>query len=546
MNKKALLIALPALMAISACSGALMPPKANNLMAEDTLAHEEIFGEAVEAGELGLKKLGPRKAPTIDADFSKIGYQINFNNNGAGEADDTISIRFVLALKSADVSVSWHRGLAQADGTIGANPGSGWKYKLDDGIENNSSKIYATLNNGSGSTITAGVSGEFEDYQGFAIYTLRNIPYEAQKDSYLVAYATITGDNTLQSQALAVKIEKDGAVSKNKFSFDPTVTGHFLQGKIGGVENSLVRATEESGILYASYRNVALDAADSFGSFYYSPSAFQFCGYSSYFGSAADYFDAASLGGYVSPKASGTKTLYVYSAATGEENCIHVSREVTLYLTANWTGWEASKAHAYNGISEISKAAWPGEAMAYVGVNDDNNTIFSYTVDAGLYNRLIFNNGGGTEAAAIDLGSVADADAYNLVNDSGIKVTKWGTYTSGALTGYKVIYFSNNKGWNNVSFHVFDSSTGNSKEGWRASSAWWVCKNKYNEDIYRVAIDTSLYDSFIFNSDSNQTIDIPLSSLSGSNNAFYLKDSTDGSGHFEVEQYEFDPLNPLA
>ena len=85
MKKKLLLLTLPALMVLSGCAGVSASPKANNLMTEDTLAHEEIFGEVVEAGELGLKKLGPRKAPTIDAAFSKIGYQINFNANGAGE-----------------------------------------------------------------------------------------------------------------------------------------------------------------------------------------------------------------------------------------------------------------------------------------------------------------------------------------------------------------------------------------------------------------------------------------------------------------------------
>ena len=49
MKKRLLLLALPAFMALSGCSGISVSPKANDLMVEDTLAHEEIFGEAVEA-----------------------------------------------------------------------------------------------------------------------------------------------------------------------------------------------------------------------------------------------------------------------------------------------------------------------------------------------------------------------------------------------------------------------------------------------------------------------------------------------------------------
>ena len=170
MNKKLFLLALPALMVLSGCSGVSASPKAN-LMAEDTLAHEEIFGEAVKAGEFGLKKGAPYKLDKFTSDFVKIGYQIKFAENGSGTADDTISVRFVAAIKNQNVEVQWHRGLAQKDGAEGANPGSGWKYKFEDTNEIKSKTMYSTLLGG-GATLTVD-SGEYAGYAGFAIYTLR-------------------------------------------------------------------------------------------------------------------------------------------------------------------------------------------------------------------------------------------------------------------------------------------------------------------------------------------------------------------------------------
>ena len=103
------------------------------------------------------------------------------------------------------------------------------------------------------------------------------------------------------------------------------------------------------------------------------------------------------------------------------------------------------------------------------------------------------------------------------------------------------IYFSNNKGWTNVRFYVFNSSTHAEAAGWPGVDAEWVYKNEYNEDVYRVVINTELYDSFIFNGSGGQTVDILVSSLTGSNNAFYLDGTQDGSGHYNVGQWSYNP-----
>lgn len=331
MNKKVLLFALPIIMALSSCAGASASPKENRML-EDTLAHEEIFGEAQEGGKLGFK--APNRLASLSASSVKIGYQINYDS-----VNQEIAIRFVAAIKDTGVKAYWHRGFAQANGNIGVNL-DGWKYKFDEfdadhGKE--STKYYVSLTDGGEPIKTGATEGTagYTEFNGFVIYTLKGIPYNTYKDSYLAAYVTLidpeNGENRVSSQAIAVKIERDGLVSKNDFSFDPSVTGHFLQGKIGGVGDTLLRATEDTGYYYAHYPDLALDKDDYFGSFYYSPSAFQFCGCNSYFveGSSVYMEESNVLGEYASPKASGTYSLYVHSNSTPSENQVFTVSSVS-------------------------------------------------------------------------------------------------------------------------------------------------------------------------------------------------------------------------
>ena len=226
----------------------------------------------------------------------------------------------------------------------------------------------------------------------------------------------------------------------------------------------------------------------------------------------------------------------------------HVANDVTLYLTANWSGWESPKAYVFNSGSEAAKAVWPGEDVNYVGVNDDNDTIFSYSVDISLYDRLIFHNGNGQQTVDIDISNALNNDAYYLKqhvdhNDANkIEVEKWGSFDNSKLTAKQIIYFTNNKSWTDVKFYVFNNSSHTSEADWPGNAAKWVFKNEHSQDVYRLLIDATQYDAFIFNGSGGQSIDILLSSLSEGNNAFYLQDSQDDYGHYYVGQWQHNPL----
>lgn len=350
MKKRILLALLPAAMALAACSGIQSSPKQANLLLEDTVAHEEVFGAADEIGDLRVTRMNPRRIE-FAADFIKMGYQIQFDAGGEGTADDKINIRFVAAIKDSNVRAYWHRGFAQPNGYEGAETKTDvWRFKLDDAVVNESTKIYSTLTDG-GTPIEAGVAGEYENYEGFIIYSLLNIPYETYKDSYLGAYVEVVdpdnGENTQKSSFLAVKVEKQTAyTSKNAFAVPNTYLGkHFLQGTING---SVQTVPEDATVLdgannYASYKDMALLADDYFGSFYLSTEHFQFFGHDSFFAESVDLFDESDvLAEYVSPKAAGTHTLFV---SKGKDHVNHVysakddaNHEFTATSVPSWVG----------------------------------------------------------------------------------------------------------------------------------------------------------------------------------------------------------------
>ena len=229
-----------------------------------------------------------------------------------------------------------------------------------------------------------------------------------------------------------------------------------------------------------------------------------------------------------------------------------VENNVTLYLTANWSGWETPKAYVFDHLTETPKVAWPGQAMHYVGVNDDNDTIFSYTVDINAYDRIVFHNGNGgnsNQTVDIDISAATNGDAYYLkqhveLNDANkIEVEKWGTYTSAALTSKQIVYFTNNKGWSDVKAHIFKGDTALAE--WPGVSMKWVANNEFSQGIYRILVQTPTYDSIIFNNNNNgdQTIDIALSILTGDNNAFFIEgDAKNAQGKWEVGQWCYNPL----
>ena len=229
MNKKLLILALPALMVLSSCArvnNGVAQKQVNNLdgVVEDTLAHEDIFGG------VAVKSPAIKKAPIVDTNANyKVGYQIHFDDKGnADGTDDVISIRFIAAIKADYTVKRWTRGVTDSRGAeLKALSDHRHDDVKDEDVYFNSNVVYTHLANGAGNDEMTAGEGAFADYTGFIIYSLLNIPYEDNIDAYLGVTLAL---DELKTDFYAVKIEKNalGTASAHSFKFASNKEGFFL------------------------------------------------------------------------------------------------------------------------------------------------------------------------------------------------------------------------------------------------------------------------------------------------------------------------------
>ena len=393
MKKKLLLIALPALMVLSSCANVqkeqpkVEPEQPAIQFEEDTVAHEEIFGEAVEAKQPAIRKMD---VVDTEEDY-KIGYQLHYE---AGT--DKLSIRFIAAIKDNYQSMVWTRGLANGDGseTIALSN----KKRIDGTTPLASDVVYSNLSNGGADPMIAN-SGVYAGYTGFIVYSLTNIPYTDNLDSYLAAYLTLdpntsVADDEIVTPVCAVKIERDSedlSKSAYAFKFPVSTNNYFLSGKIGGSMVNCRLGDANPGANFAKYENLALAEGDYFGSFLFDGSSFKYFGYDTYFNYSRGYFNEASdNSGFATPYYPGTYNLYL-SHDDGRYWHVFTSvvsmptSTVTLYLKVTDEIWDYDGAtfsvYAFGGTAGaewLPMEAVPGKSGLYQLANFDITTHATY------------------------------------------------------------------------------------------------------------------------------------------------------------------------
>lgn len=262
--KKTLLIAiLPALLLSTGCS---VQPSKNALrdIKEDTLAHENVFGEI---------KLKPSKLGEPGSDWKlepKVGVQ---HASYVVEETTYYAVRYVAAISGLEegVTASWTRAVSGKDASI---------LKTQQG--NHLSTVeYDTLNNG-GTPINAVDEGD--GYNKYIVYTIYDIPAN-QKDSFVMAYLTLSkSEEEVTSKAVATRLGGTYA-----FTFDVSTRGYFLGGEIQGNDVYLPNA-EIDEHSYAIFENMDLDRDDYFGVFSYTGEEFKYYGFSSFYTSSTTHF----------------------------------------------------------------------------------------------------------------------------------------------------------------------------------------------------------------------------------------------------------------
>ena len=409
------------------------PAVNNKVFLEDTLAHQEIFGGSEGAVDLRVRRTEEETRSLESISAPDIGYQIHFEG-------DSLAIRFVAAIKETAVKAYWRRGVAAPDGTVLRNK------KFSDAAQE-ANKYYTELTDGN--TVIKAGEGKYSGYVGFVIYTIRNIPYTSNKDSYVAAYLNLVGAENSSihnnSKGLAVKIEKEtNYTSANVFAFDPTRTGHFLEGTIDGQLRTGDGLWRESGSTpsgnFAWYDNVTLQAGDSFGSYYYEQdSKFLYYGYDGFFASSENFFNESSLSGYASPIKSGNYKLYVSNGGENGDtenfiytNVVYFNESVDVWLkpSEKWIG-NTSRYSLYYFNSE-SDNGW-------VDMSSDGTNIYKAAIPAG-YKTVIF--------CAMNPGTTGNSwdDKWN----------QSGNVSLTSMVGVRCCFHKSNDGWDGHSNDHFE------------------------------------------------------------------------------------------
>lgn len=416
MKRNSLLVLLPALLVLSSCQAA---PKVNNLkeetFIEDTLAHDEIFGQGGE-----FKKLTPYKDPIVPSDPSlkKPVVGVQYKDDGEGK----FAIRYVAAIADLDVEASWTRGICDKNGGQQQTPDNKFVVK-----EVTTAYTAVSADSDSGDPISTPASvGEGFNY--FVVYTLRGVPAN-QVDSYLFAYLTLEkGGDSVTSDALIARIG-----GGNAFSYDIADNGYFIQGTVNGTANAIVPIDDDADVAnYAQEEGLTLAANDSFGLFKVAADHFQCFGYDS-LRRGAPFLPHVASNNYLKVNVAGDYNLYLTKS-----NQIHIvvpeaaKAIATYYLkpNANWASAGARFA-AYFFNNETSESEW-------ADMIDAGDGFYSVNKPNGNYPNVIFCRMNG---------AVAD----------NIWGNKWNQTDDLSLDDIGNTYFINDESWNegNWNTHAF-------------------------------------------------------------------------------------------
>lgn len=431
MKKKFLLAIIPALMALSSCAGAgqKVDIKNDNIFVEDTLAHEEIFGDSkIEFQDYKA----PLKAPS--GPVAPI-YGVQYQESSDGEH---VHMRFIAAtwINSPSNAVKWTRTMYKGHGN-GDQNGHVFKEEADKAC----TKAYTSLANGSEEAITISSInaqyGDGDDYNYFVVYTMLNIP-KTTYDDYAIR-ANITVGGLASGTGIAATV---GQTAYATFNMDQD--GHFISGRFDGVHGEFepeYDGEHPKGSDNAVYYDVPLNVGDTFALVYYDKenNVFLLNGTSRFINISGYYFDNSKK--TITAKYDGTYTLYLNSADEIHTTASSVSRPLYAKPTNvggldSWWGqggrWTA--VYVYNEDVEPKREAW------FTLVADGDYLKTTENVDSSLYNKAIFvemksgtltpswenkNDNNETGNKAISLNN--EDCAYLKDNGAGGKYFDWGS-----------------------------------------------------------------------------------------------------------------------
>lgn len=261
MKNKFLLTLIPAFMVLSGCNPLSNYAAAGtkvNQFAEDTLVHEEIFGES--EIELQSFKNNPLRAPGLVAPVYAVQYQ---------EDGENVHMRLIAAvyLPNLSAEVEWTRTMYKGHLSGEQSSQSGHVFKEE--ANKACTKAYTSLANGTQDPLTiADINSQYgsgDDYNYFVVYTMLNIPKEGYSDYSIKANVSI-GPMSFTKTIAATVGQNAVAI------FNSDMKGHFISGRFDGNHDEWSPVYDEDhkqNDNNAVYYDVDLKVGDTFTLVYY-------------------------------------------------------------------------------------------------------------------------------------------------------------------------------------------------------------------------------------------------------------------------------------
>ena len=270
--RKILILAIPAILALSACNGGPRKNENNNIFLEDTLAHEEIFGnvelderslqpQRLAAPDLGVRSLDDPDPDPVDHPNGEAAIGVQSKVEGG-----MISYRFVAPIRLAEGDIStttaiWTRTISTSELVADT------AYKPTDTYT--CQKVYTALSAGGGVytieqyNTAHSLTGDAA-YTHFAVYCVRDIPNtSAYKDYYLCAYLELKQNavTTYSTKALATSVDGD-----KQFTFETGDNGgaFFIVGTFSSAEKCIPASRIRYNGNHAEFDHLDFSDGDKF------------------------------------------------------------------------------------------------------------------------------------------------------------------------------------------------------------------------------------------------------------------------------------------
>ena len=494
MKKKVLLSVIPAFMLLGSCAGAA--PKADlNLFQEDNLLHEEIFG-SVE----GAFRKNRQNAPSVDDSIPYAGVQM-----GTHVVDEVtyLAVRFIAAIKVTgeleDTTAVWTR-------TMYKNDGSPFRTTAPKASKTAYKSVYVGENEFTITQLNTALGGT--EYTDFVVYTMLKIPNDGTYSKYsLDAYLTV--NNTVNSLEVFTTLD-----AVTQFSYEAGETGYFIGGTINGQVGSVAGVDEEG---YDASFTLDVRSGDKFNIFHKDGEGVELWDANSVTSSSdpniKSYFEA-NANGLITPKNPGTFTLRFLG-----DDLVFNDLDAFI-INGDISDWNRNLAYALERD--------PADPIHYsltglVFDRDEKFKIVDNEASMGWYTNA---SEWGDCQFYFDLSGnicVRYAGTYNLhfYNDErGNKISL--EPTSSNLKKY---YIVDSNSWGQLYFYTWTGSGVSTVKNhdWPGYSMLKIGKNEFDQDIYQITADISLYTSFIVNNNNgHQTSDTLLSGFDSTHNAAYM------------------------